>query len=353
MKEISTIGLDLAKNVFQIHGVDREESVMEKKQVKRHQMLGYFAKLKPCLIGIEACATAHYWGRELSKLGHTVKLIPPSYVKPYVRRGKNDAVDAAAICEAVSRPHMRFVAIKTEDQQAVLMLHKTRDLLIRERVRLSNALRGHLAEVGFVFPQGEAGMREAIDTANNTENSLLPLARKALQTLAAQYLAMKKDIDALEKEILAWHRASEESRRVATIPGIGALGASAIVATIGDAAQFRSGRELAAWMGLTPRQNSSGGKERLGHISRQGNAYLRRLLVLGATGQLRGKRREQAPGGAWFGALIGRKPPRVAITALANKMARVAWAVMAKKQDYRSLPLPQAQAVKTKAACAA
>lgn len=343
MKEISTIGLDLAKNVFQVHGVDREGRAIEKKQVKRHQMLDYFAKLPPCLIGVEACATAHYWGRELSKLGHEVKLIPPSYVKPYVRRGKNDAVDAAAICEAVSRPHMRFVAIKTEDQQAVLMLHKTRDLLIRERVRLSNALRGHLAEAGFVFPQGEAGVREAIDMVNKPKTSLLPLAQKALQTLAAQYVAMKQDIAALEKEILAWHRASKESRRVATIPGIGALGASALVATIGDATQFRSGRELAAWTGLTPRQNSSGGKERLGHISRQGNAYLRRLLVLGATGQVRAKRREQTPGGAWFGALLGRKPSRVAITALANKMARVAWAVIVKQKDYQPTSVTAAQ----------
>jgi transposase len=337
MKEISTIGLDLAKNVFQVHGVDGQGRVIEKKQVRRQQMIEYFAKLKPCLIGVEACATAHYWGRELSKLGHTVKLIPPIYVKPYVKRGKNDAVDAAAICEAVTRPHMRFVAIKSEAQQAVLMLHKSRDLLIRERIRLSNALRGHLAEFGFVFPAGEAGVREAIAYVDPPETSLPTLAQKALQLLAAQYLAMKKDIAALEKEIIVWHKASEASRRVATIPGIGALGASAIVATIGDATQFKSGRELAAWTGLTPKQNSSGGKERFGGISKQGNAYLRRLLVLGATGQMRGSRRETTTGGAWFQTLLTRKPPRVAITALANKMARVAWAVIAKQQDYQPL----------------
>jgi transposase len=335
MKEISTIGLDLAKNVFQVHGVDSEGKTVEKKQIRRHQMLDYFAKLKPCLIGVEACATAHYWGRELRKLGHDVKLIPPSYVKPYVRRGKNDAVDAAAICEAVGRPSMRFVAIKSEDQQAVLMLHKTRDLLMRERIRLSNALRGHLAECGLVFPQGAAGFGEAIASINQPNASLLPLAQKALQALAAQYLAMKKDIAALEKEILAWHKASQESRRVATIPGIGALGASAIVATIGNAQQFKAGREFAAWTGLTPRQNSSGGKERLGGISKQGNAYLRRLLVLGATGQLRRGRREQTVGGGWFKSLCGRKPPRVAIVALANKMARVVWAVMTKQENYQ------------------
>jgi transposase len=338
MKELSTIGLDLAKNVFQVHGVDSKGVVVEKRQLKRGAMLDYFAKLKPCLIGVEACATAHYWGRELNKLGHKVKLIPPTYVKPYVRRGKNDAVDAAAICEAVSRPHMRFVAIKTEDQQEVLMVHKTRDLLLRERVRLSNALRGHLAEFGFVFPAGEAGVREAVTFVSDPKGSLPPLAQKALQTLASHYLSIKKDIAALEKEIVAWHQTSEASRRVATIPGIGALGASAIVATVGDATQFKSGREFAAWTGLTPKQNSSGGKERLGHISRQGNAYLRRLLVLGATGQTRGSRRDKAAGGGWFQSLLGRKPPRVAITALANKMARVAWAVMAKQRNYEPLP---------------
>ncbi len=272
MKEISTIGLDIAKNVFQVHGVDGKGAVVEKRQIKRSAMLDCFAKLKPCLVGIEACATAHYWGRELSKMGHDVKLIPPSYVKPYVRRGKNDAVDAAAICEAVSRPHMRFVAIKTEEQQAALTLHKTRDLLIRQRVQLGNALRGHLAEFGFVFPVGEAGLSEAIAYVASQATALLPLAQKALRLLASQYDALKKDIAALEKEIRAWHQANEASRRVATIFGIGTLAASAIVATVGDATQFKSGREFAAWLGLTPRQNSSGGKERLGGISRQGNA---------------------------------------------------------------------------------
>jgi transposase len=335
MEKISTIGLDLAKNVFQVHGVNDGGQVVEQKQIRRHRMLTYFAKLPPCLIGIEACATAHYWGRELGKLGHQVKLIPPSYVKPYVRRGKNDAVDAAAICEAVTRPHMRFVAIKTEEQQAALMLHKTRDLLIRERVRVSNALRGHLAEFGYVFPLGAAGVREAITFAHKTDTDLPALAQKALQTLAAQYVDMQKDIVALEKEILTWHASNDVSRRLATIPGVGSLTASAIAATVGDAGQFKSGRELAAWVGLTPRQNSSGGKERLGGITRQGNAYIRRLLVLGATGQLRGERRDKAPGGGWFKELCGRKPPRVATVALANKTARVVWAVMVRGQEYR------------------
>lgn len=334
MKEISTIGLDIAKNVFQIHGADKEGRVVEQRKIKRDKMRGYFAKLPPCLIGIEACATAHYWGRELSALGHEVRLIPPSYVKPYVRRGKNDAVDAAAICEAVTRPHMRFVAIKNEGQQAALMLHKTRDLLIRQRVQASNALRGHLAEFGYVFPLGEPGLREALAFVNGAPTGLPALAQKALRLLAAQYEALQKDAAALEKEILAWHKANADSRRLATIPGVGPLAASAIAATVGDARQFKSGRELAAWLGLTPRQNSSGGKERLGGITRQGNAYIRRLLVLGATGQMRGARRDKAAGGAWFKTLCGRKPPRVAIVALANKTARVAWAVMAKQKTY-------------------
>ncbi len=298
-------------------------------------MLSYFARLEPCLIGIEACATAHYWGRELRKLGHEVKLIPPSYVKPYVRRGKNDAVDAAAICEAVTRPHMRFVTIKTGEQQAALMLHRTRDLLIRQRVQASNALRGHLAEFGFVFPVGEAGMRQALGFLGEPAHGLPEPAHKALQRLAGQYGALQKDILALEKEIMVWHRANATSLRLATIPGVGPLVASALAATIGDARQFTSARELAAWIGLTPRQNSSGGKERLGSITRQGNAYLRKLLVLGATGQLRGTRRNKAAGGAWFKALCSRKPPRVAIVALANKTARVVWAVMVGGQDYR------------------
>jgi transposase len=336
MEQISTIGLDLAKNVFQVHGIDAQGHVVEQKKIKRDKMLDYFAKLPRCLVGMEACATAHYWGRELRKLGHEVKLIPPIYVKPYVKRGKNDAVDAAAICEAVTRPHMRFVAIKTEDQQAALMLHKTRDLLMGQRVAISNALRAHLAEFGYVFVLGEAGVREALAFIKGEACALPTLARHAAQKLAAQYAAIKDDIKALEKDIAAWHKTNADSQRIATIPGIGALGASALAASIGDAKQFKSGRELAAWMGLTPRQNSSGGKERLGHITKQGNGYLRRLLVLGATSQLRTGR--LPAGGDWFKALLKRKPTRVATVALANKMARVVWALMAKGQTYQETP---------------
>jgi len=335
MEKISMIAIDLAKVVFQLHGVDEAGRAVLQKKIRRHGMLDFFAKLPPCRVGMEACATSHYWARSLQALGHEVVLIPPSYVKAYVRRGKNDAVDAAAICEAMSRPHMRFVAVKTVDQQAALMLHKARDLLVRERTRTGNALRAHLAEFGLVFPLGEEGIREAIEAWQAADDATIPkAARPALSALSRQYGNLKTEIAALDKEIIAWHRSHAESIRLATIPGIGPHVASAIAATVGDAAQFRSGREFAAWLGLTPRQNSSGGKERLGHISRQGNSYIRRLLVLGATSQLRGSRRSKAPGGAWFEDLLQRKAARVATVALANKTARVAWAVMARQRNY-------------------
>lgn len=338
MKEISTIGLDIAKNVFQAHGVDKEGRVVERKRLKRKEMLEYFGNLPPCVIGIEACATAHDWGRKLGRLGHEVKLIPPSYVKPYVRRGKNDAVDAAAICEAVSRPHMRFVPIKSEDQQAALMLHKTRDLLIKQRTQQINALRAHMAELGHVFAGGNAGAGLALKAAQDDSTAIPECAKRALRVLAAQVETTNKAIADLEKSIRVWHHNSEVSQLLATIPGIGVIAATSLAATIGDPAQFKSGREFAAWIGLTPRQNSSGGKERLGSISKQGNASLRRLLVMGAVSQLRGDRRKKAPGGGWFPSLLTRKPPLVAIVALANKMARVAWAVMSRREAYRPQP---------------
>ncbi|MFH1158388.1 MAG: IS110 family transposase [Pseudomonadota bacterium] len=337
MEKISIIGLDIAKRVFQVHGVNEKHEVVVQRKLSRSEMLVWFTKLEPCLVGMEACATAHYWGRELKRLGHDVRLIPPAYVKPYVKRQKNDRVDAAAICEAVTRPAMRFVAIKDNDQQAVQVLHRTRELLIRQRVQLGNALRAHMAEFGWVFPLGMAGLTQAISAVRETPDADLPtFARQVLLGIADQIDILKKQISSLDKQMIAWHRAHAGSQRLATVPGIGVVTASAILAAIGDGKQFRSGRDFAASVGLVPRQNSSGGKDRLGRISKQGNPYLRRLFILGATTQLRGQRREKAAGGVWFDQLLKRKPARLASVALANKMARVAWAVLTKNESYRA-----------------
>jgi transposase len=335
--QVSTIGLDIAKNVFQLHGVDAAGKTVITRQHRRGQVIGYFEKLPPCLIGMEACATAHHWGRALTKLGHTVRLMPASYVKAYVKRSKNDAADAAAICEAVTRPSMRFVPVKTIDQQAALMLHRCRDLLIRQRTQLFNALRAHLAELGMVAAKGMDGLKNLVaivtDAASTTQ---LPEAMKqALQALISQLAALQGQIGQLERSIHAQHRASDRSRRLETIPGIGVLGATAIAATITDPSAFKSGRECAAWIGLVPRQNSSGGKERLGGISKQGDRYLRRLLFLGATSVIHHARAhpDKHP---WVMKLLAKKPAKVVAVALANKMARIAWAILAKGGSYRA-----------------
>jgi transposase len=335
--QVPTIGLDPAKHVFQVHGVNDTGQVVVRKRLRRAEVLTFFAALEPCLVGMEACATAHHWARELIKLGHTVKLMPPSYVKPYVRRGKNDATDAAAICEAVTRPSMRFVPVKSADQQSVLMLHRVRALLIRQRTMLVNALRGHLAEFGIVVAQGVSRIRELIETLTD-ENPASPvpaLARTALAPLVAQLIDLQPRIKALEAELLAWHRTNAQSQCLETIPGVGFITATAIAATVTDPSQFRSGREFAAWLGLTPRQTSSGGKERLGRISKMGDGYLRTLLVVGATAVMRYARRKSAAGSDWISRLLGTKPARLVAVALANKTARIAWALLAKKDVYR------------------
>jgi transposase len=338
-----TIGLDLAKNVFQLHGVDESGRVIVARQLRRGQVIEFFKKHPPCLIGMEACATAHHWARELAKFGHTVKLMPASYVKAYVKRGKNDAADAAAICEAVTRPSMRFVPIKTVEQQGALMLHRARDLLVRQRTQLINALRAHLAELGLVAATGVDGLKSlfgVIQEAGKTGKLPAPML-EALQALMAQLQALGEQIGTLERSIHAQHRASETSRRLETIPGIGVIGATAIAATITDPSAFKSGRDLAAWIGLVPRQNSTGGKQKLGSISKQGDRYLRRLLIVGATAVIRHARAhpDKHP---WIMKLLGKMPAKKVAVALANKTARIAWAILAKGGTYRTPALAMA-----------
>lgn len=342
--QITTIGIDLAKSVFQVHGVDSTGKGVLARQLRRRQVLEFFGRIAPCLVGMEACATAHYWARELSKLGHTVRLMPASYVKAYVKRSKNDAADAAAICEAVTRPSMRFVPVKTVDAQASLMLHRSRELLIRQRTQLVNALRAHLAEFGLVAPTGRDGVAQlvAIVTDETNGKELPTQMRQALLALVAQLSVLGEQVVKIERSIHAQHRANEVSRRLESIPGIGVLGASALAATIIDPSTFKSGRDLAAWIGLVPRQSSSGGKQRLGGISKQGDRYLRKLLVVGATAVIRHARAHPLRH-PWLMQLLARKPTTVAAVALANKMARIAWAIMVKGGTYRP-PTPVAAA---------
>lgn len=335
MGEVSTIGLDIAKSVFQVHGVAGVGAVVLKKRVSRAKVLEFFGGLSPCLIGIEACPSAHYWSRELQALGHTVRLMPPSYVKAYLKRNKNDANDAAAICEAVTRPSMRFVPIKTAEQQSGLMLHRSRQLLVRQRTMLSNAIRGHMAELGIISAKGRNGTAELLKVIANSEDARIPpIARFCLDLLARQYASLATEIGSIDKRIHAWHRSCEDSRRLEEIPGIGPIVATALVAEIGDWQQFRSGRNLAAWIGLVPKQHSTGGKERLGSITKQGNRYLRWLLVAGAMAVIR-YARQHGTKRAWLARLMARRPIKVAAVALANKIARMAWAIMVRSERYK------------------
>jgi transposase len=337
MVEIITIGLDIAKNVFQVHGIDGAGEVALRRQLRRAQVVTFFGKLPRCLVGMEACGSAHYWARQVGALGHEVRLLPPVHVKPYVKRGrKNDAADAAAICEAVSRPHMQAVPVRSAENQAVLLLHRTRDLLVRQRTMLICALRSHLAEFGVIAGQGKGNFAKLVAQLVSEEGEALPdLARSALQSIAAQIADGDTKIAALEKQIVAWHRHDPASRRLASIPGIGPITASAITATVPDASIFKSGRQFSAWLGIVPGQNSTGGKERLGRITKTGNRYIRRLLVIGATGHIRYRRKNVLGGLTWLTGLLARKPARLVTVALANKMARIAWAVLCRGETYR------------------
>jgi transposase len=335
MGEVSTIGLDIAKSVFQVHGVDADGAVVIRKRVSRAKVLEFFSTLPSCLVGIEACPSAHYWGRQLQRLGHAVRLMPPSYVKAYLKRSKNDANDAAAICEAVTRPSMRFVFTKSELQQSALMLHRSRQLLVRQRTMLSNAIRGHMAELGITSAKGRNGTAELIEIIANPEDGRIPVAaRFSLDVLARQYGTITTEIVAIDKRIHAWHRASEESRRLEEIPGIGPIVATALIAEVGDWKAFSSGRNLASWIGLVPRQHSTGGKERLGGISKQGNRYLRWLLVTGAMAVIR-YARQHGTKRLWLARIMERRPIKVAAVALANKIARMAWAMMVRGERFK------------------
>jgi len=336
MNEITTIGLDLAKHVFQVHGVDASGVTVVRKRLRRSEMLAFFARLPSCLIGLEACATAHYWARKLQAIGHEVRLMPAQYVKAYVKRNKNDAADAEAICEAVQRPTMRFVPVKTAEQQAALLVHRGRERLVRQRTALVNALRAHLAEFGVIAPLGLRNVARLIAIVRDESDARLPdLAREVLRVLAEQVEQLQAAVAAMEKQLMAWHKSNPVSQRLATIPGIGPIIATAIAATVVEASGFRSGREFAAWLGLVPRQNSTGGKNRLGGISKRGNQYLRRLLINGASANLlRSKATNADP---WVIGLRRRRPSLVVAVALANKTARIAWAVMHRQEDYQRM----------------
>lgn len=337
MTEIASIGLDIAKTWFQVHAADRDGMPVLRRKLRRDQMLQFFEDLPACLVGIEACSTSHHWARMIESTGHQVRLIPPQYVKPFVKRSKTDSADAEAICEALKRAGIRYVAIKTREQQASLALHRARDLLVRQRTMLTNMIRGTAAEFGVVVATGVQRVRVLREALQSAEQDVLPNeARDTVQLLFAQFDDLGRKIEILEQRIMAWHRANAVSRRLASIPGIGPMNATLLAATVPDATQFKSGREFAAWIGLVPREHSSGGKQRLGGISKRGNPYMRRLLIVGAHAVLRWTRRGKGMQSAWLLSLIERKPANVVAVAIANKLARIAWAIMARGGVYQS-----------------
>jgi transposase len=332
---ITVIGLDLAKNVFQVHGIDENGRVVLRRKIRRSDVLPLFCKLAPALVGMEACHTSHYWAREIAKFGHDVRMMPAQFVKPYVKSQKNDAADAEAICEAVQRPTMRFVPVKSENQQAALMLHRTRDLLVRQRSSLISSIRAHFAEFGIVVGQGIRNVERLLALLGAEGDKRLPaLAAEMLCVLAEQLREIAGRVREVEIKLLAWHRTNPASRRLESIPGIGPITASAIIATVADPRQFKSGRQFAAWLGLVPQQRSSGGKERLGGISKRGDGYIRRLLVHGARAIVGWRKRSATHVTPWIARLLERRPMNVATVAYANKLARIAWAIMSHEDRY-------------------
>jgi transposase len=334
MSEVSIIGLDLAKNVFQAHGADDSGTVIFRKKLRRDQVLKFFADQPACTVAMEACASSHHWGREIAKLGHGIRLIAPAYVKPFVKRQKNDAADAEAICEAAQRPTMRFVAVKTEEQQAAAIVFRARDLLVRQRTQIINAIRGHLAEFGIVVAKGPSHLARLVATITK----IPAMARPILQLFVDQLESLDQRVARLDRELA--HRVKEDAdaKRLMTVPGIGPITATALVALAPTAQTFKKGRDFAAWLGLTPLQRSTGGKQKLGETSRMGERTLRRLLIIGASAAVRWAMRKGSSN-PWLAGMLNRKPPMLVIVALANKMARIVWALMARGGIYRNLSI--------------
>ncbi len=334
--QVTTIGLDIAKLVFQAHGIDAAGNIVIRKRLSRGQVIEFFSKLTPCLVGIEACATAHYWARRLKVLGHDVRLLPAHYVKPYVKRSKNDAADAEAICEAVTRPTMRFVPPKTEEAQALILMHRLRSQFVAQRTAMLNALRAGLAEFGVIAAQGMAGATEILKLAQLGDQRLPGMIHATYRLLADSILAVEERIKVLEAQIAANSKFDDTSKRLSTIPGIGPVTSTTIVALVGDASRFPTGRDFAAWIGLVPRQNSSGNKLRLGRITKAGDRTLRTLFVLGAFAIIKQARINPVNASPWLIALMARRPPLVAAVALANKIARIVWAVLTRGGSYKT-----------------
>jgi transposase len=335
VREVSTIGLDIAKQIFQVHGADASGAVIFRRQIRRVKLLEFFASQPRCVVAMEACGGGHHWAREIAKLGHEVKLIPPAYVKPFVKRQKNDAADAEAICEAAQRPTMRFVAVKSEEQQASAAVFRGRDLLVRQRTQIANALRGHMAEYGWVAPKGMTHIAKLAGLLDDPD-ALPEAARVVFKLLLANLEVLDRQIAELDKEISRRAREDAVARRLMTIPGVGPITATAIAALAPPAETFAKGRDFAAWLGLTPLQKSTGGKQRLGATSKMGERTLRRLLIIGSSAVVLHASKRGAPKGSWLEQMLARKPRMLVTVALANKTARIVWALLVKQEDYRA-----------------